>query len=80
VRTVRDGGQPEPSPGGDLPDGVLERGGGDVVALVGHWSARGLAVDQHERGDLMGRHLALSADLETYLFYIPVIHWLRVDP
>ena len=38
MRTVRDGGQPEPSPGGD------------------------------------GRHLALSADLETYLFHIPVIH------
>src|SRR5580658_5340983 len=35
VTPVGGGGQPEPAPGGDLPDGVLERGGRDVVALVG---------------------------------------------
>jgi hypothetical protein len=29
------GGQPEPASGGDLPDGVLERGGRDMVALIG---------------------------------------------
>ena len=28
-------GQPEPPPGGDLPDGVLERGGRDMVTFVG---------------------------------------------
>jgi hypothetical protein len=35
VAPVRSGGQPEPPPGADLPDCVLERGGGDVVALIG---------------------------------------------
>ena len=35
VAPVGGGGQPEPPPGGDLPDGVLEGGGRDVVALVG---------------------------------------------
>ena len=35
VAPVGGGGQPEPPPGGDLPDGVLERGGRDVVALIG---------------------------------------------
>ena len=34
VAPVGGGGQPEPPPGGDLPDGVLERGGRDVVALI----------------------------------------------
>ena len=36
VAPVGGGGQPEPPPGGDLPDSVFERGGGDVVALIGH--------------------------------------------
>jgi hypothetical protein len=36
VAPVGGGGQPEPPPGGDLPDGVLERGGRDVVAFIGH--------------------------------------------
>ena len=36
VATVRGGGQPEPPPGGDLPHGVLERRGRDVMALVDH--------------------------------------------
>ena len=35
VPAVRSGRQAQPAPGGDLPDGVLERGGWDVVALVG---------------------------------------------
>ena len=35
VAPVGGGGQPEPPPSGDLPDGVLERGGRDVVALIG---------------------------------------------
>jgi hypothetical protein len=35
VAPVGGGGQAEPPPRSYLPDGVLERGGGDVVALVG---------------------------------------------
>jgi hypothetical protein len=34
VPSVGRGGEPEPAAGGDLLDGVLERGGGNVVALV----------------------------------------------
>ena len=34
VAAVRGGGQAEPAPSRDVPDGVLERRGGDVVALV----------------------------------------------
>jgi hypothetical protein len=35
VAAVRGGGQPEPAPCRDLLDGVLERGGRDVMAFVG---------------------------------------------
>jgi hypothetical protein len=34
IAAVRGGGESEPAAGRDLLDGVLERGGGDVVALV----------------------------------------------
>ena len=36
VATVRGCGQPEPPPGGNLAHGVLERRGGEVMALVDH--------------------------------------------
>jgi hypothetical protein len=36
VAAVGGGGQPDPPAGGDLPDRVLERGGGYVVAFVDH--------------------------------------------
>jgi hypothetical protein len=35
VSPVGGGGQPKPSPGSDLAGRVLERGGRDVVALIG---------------------------------------------